>query len=328
MADDKTMAVPGGGDDHELTAREQFELLTDEQKAELLGGETLGEISEADLLSRLSHLDSGDVLDEEDVKAGLHNELQAQLRVIDQLSDQREEASLNIAKVLDSAAVNLDFLMREQVKDPTRTIIGPDASAESRASIREKISLPTKTALKMCWKSVLIRLGRVAITASGIFLGIAFFSSVRMTAISLQAAGEVAGQEDAARNVWLIVMALMVSVVGICNSMLMAVTERFQEIGTMKCLGALDSFIVKLFLIESAILGGLAGVFGSLIGMGLMLIVNKMKYTFALSAVLPGMAETALISFLLGVILSVMAAILPARQAARMPAAAALRTTV
>jgi hypothetical protein len=34
--------------------------------------------------------------------------------------------------------------------------------------------------------------------------------------------------------------------------MLMSVTERYKEIGTMKCLGALDNFIVKVFpLIES-----------------------------------------------------------------------------
>ena len=40
--------------------------------------------------------------------------------------------------------------------------------------------------------------------------------------------------------------------------MLMSVTERFREIGTMKCLGALDTFIVKLFLLESTF-QGLAG---------------------------------------------------------------------
>ena len=46
-------------------------------------------------------------------------------------------------------------------------------------------------------------------------------------------------------------MSLLVCTVGITNSMLMAVTERFKEIGTMKCLGALDSFVVVLFMLES-----------------------------------------------------------------------------
>jgi hypothetical protein len=55
---------------------------------------------------------------------------------------------------------------------------------------------------------------------------------------------------------WLMSLALLVAFVGILNAMLMSVTERFREIGTMKCLGALDSFIIKLFLIESLFQGG------------------------------------------------------------------------
>ena len=180
----------------------------------------------------------------------------------------------------------------------------------------------------MCIKSIFIRIGRVAITASGIFLGIAFFSSVQMTAVILKAAGEATAMEDQARTTWLIVMALMVSVVGICNSMLMAVTERFQEIGTMKCLGALDQFIVKLFLIESGLLGALAGLIGSLAGTLIMYGVNVFRYQFKTSAVVGPMLSIVLVSVLLGTVLSIVAAILPARQAARMPAAAALRTTV
>ena len=48
---------------------------------------------------------------------------------------------------------------------------------------------------------------------------------------------------------------MLVAFVGVLNAMLMSVTERFREIGTMKCLGALNSFIVKLFLIESLFQG-------------------------------------------------------------------------
>ena len=49
--------------------------------------------------------------------------------------------------------------------------------------------------------------------------------------------------------------------------MLMSVTERFREIGTMKCLGALDGFIVKLFLIESLFQGMAGTVMGVLLGL-------------------------------------------------------------
>ena len=68
------------------------------------------------------------------------------------------------------------------------------------------------------------------------------------------------------RTYWLVVMSLLVCTVGITNSMLMAVTERFKEIGTMKCLGALDKFVVTLFMLESGMMGIVASVLGWLVG--------------------------------------------------------------
>ena len=52
--------------------------------------------------------------------------------------------------------------------------------------------------------------------------------------------------------------------VGIINAMLMSVTERIREIGTMKCLGALDAFILKIYFIEAA----LQGLIGTAMGTG------------------------------------------------------------
>ncbi|GEM_PF-2335967 len=76
--------------------------------------------------------------------------------------------------------------------------------------------------------------------------------------------GERVLKEDSPeiRLSWLVILSLLVCVVGITNSMLMSVTERIREIGTMKCLGALDGFIVKLFVIESS----LHGIFGTMVG--------------------------------------------------------------
>ena len=71
------------------------------------------------------------------------------------------------------------------------------------------------------------------------------------------------------RSIWLVVMSLLVCSVGITNSMLMSVTERFKEIGTMKCLGALDSFVVTLFLLESGMMGICASVLGWAVGFGI-----------------------------------------------------------
>src|SRR5258708_40232753 len=85
-------------------------------------------------------------------------------------------------------------------------------------------------------------------------------------------------EEARARQVWLVVMSLIVCSVGSTNSMLMSVTERFREIGTMKCLGALDSFIIKLFLIESLFQGVVGTIIGVMLGLGLSMAEMSSSY--------------------------------------------------
>src|SRR5207245_11646074 len=77
---------------------------------------------------------------------------------------------------------------------------------------------------------------------------------------------------DRIQTRWLIGLALLVAFVGILNAMLMSVTERFREIGTMKCLGALDGFIIKLFLLESLFHGVIGTIVGIVLGIGLSLL--------------------------------------------------------
>lgn len=222
--------------------------------------------------------------------------------------------------------------------------------------IQKQISLPWSDAARISIRNVTLRLGRAAITGAGVILGIAFLMSVwtgkvitdglehdkAQSAFSVTQAtgqGETApGVEDAelerqsrnARQGWLVVMSLLVCGVGITNSMLMSVTERFREIGTMKCLGALDSFIVRLFLIESVVLGFLGSLVGALVGHLIMLLVYMVKEGGDVAAKMNWlhMGLYFLISLLLGCILSFIAAVAPAMQAARMPPAAALATEV
>jgi len=136
--------------------------------------------------------------------------------------------------------------------------------------------------------------------------------------------------EAATRQTWLVVMSLLMSTVGISNSMLMAVTERYKEIGTMKCLGALDSFIVKLFFLESGLLGVVASFIGFFVGWGLVFLINLFRQGSAVfSAVSLGALGWLLLQAMaIGVLLTVVATILPAIRAAKMPPAAALRVEV
>ena len=122
-------------------------------------------------------------------------------------------------------------------------------------------------------------------------------------------------------------LALLVAFVGILNAMLMSVTERFREIGTMKCLGALDGFIVKLFLLESLFQGAAGTAAGVVVGLSVSFGMAGLTYgTDAFLAVPWGTIGTGVaVTLVVGVVLSVGGAILPALQAARMEPIAAMR---
>ncbi|HEY7087444.1 MAG TPA: FtsX-like permease family protein [Tepidisphaeraceae bacterium] len=126
---------------------------------------------------------------------------------------------------------------------------------------------------------------------------------------------------------WLLGLALLVAFVGILNSMLMSVTERFREIGTMKCLGALDGFIVKLFLIESLFQGVVGTVIGVALGLALSLAAAATTYgSYAFRNLPVGQLVSAIgISLVVGIGLTVAGAVYPAWQAARMQPIEAMR---
>ena len=59
-------------------------------------------------------------------------------------------------------------------------------------------------------------------------------------------------------------MAVLVASLGITNTMFMSVLERTREIGVMKAVGARDRHIQMIFLVEGALLGVLGGGLGVL----------------------------------------------------------------
>jgi hypothetical protein len=146
----------------------------------------------------------------------------------------------------------------------------------------------------------------------------------------LEAKAREAGK-DRFRSIWIIVISLLVTVIGISNAMLMSVTERFREIGTMKCLGALSGFVTQMFVLEASIMGLVGSLLGSLLGILFAVAVYVITYGGGLVfGALPFglLALYGLASVLAGVVLSIIAALYPARVAASMVPATALRSTV
>jgi len=146
-----------------------------------------------------------------------------------------------------------------------------------------------------------------------------------------QAELKAAEKQALFRTIWIAAISMFVTVIGVSNALLMSVTERFREIGTMKCLGALSAFIRTLFLIESSLIGVVGSVVGVIAGATLPLLVYGFLYGFptvlgALDYGLLGLA--AMGSACSGTILSILAAIYPARVASNMVPAAALRSTI
>ncbi len=196
---------------------------------------------------------------------------------------------------------------------------------------QRQIKLPMSQAIKISLRNVTLRLGRAAITGAGVVLGIAFLMSVWTGAVITRAVEErTLDAAMQARQSWLVVMALLVCGLGITNSMLMSVTERYREIGTMKCLGALDEFIVRLFVIESVFLGFLGSLTGAVLGALVSLLVGAIKHGWAVTLKMSwaDMGMYLLYSILIGVMLSLLAAIPPAVRAAKLPPAAALRVEI
>lgn len=156
----------------------------------------------------------------------------------------------------------------------------------STAGVSRQIILPWRKSLAMALASLRLRPFRSLVTLLSLALAIAFLAyTLANTALAgelhrLHGESALAGLLAAGYSfeklsatvtagpseVWLMVLSLLVCAVGIVNAQLMSVTERFREIGIMKCLGALDGMILRLFLIEALLLGIIGAGLGAWLG--------------------------------------------------------------
>jgi len=117
-------------------------------------------------------------------------------------------------------------------------------------------------------------------------------------------------------------ISLLVGGIGVMNIMLVSVTERTQEIGLRKAIGASQQDILIQFLIEAIILSAAGGVIGTLVGIGGILLVGAvtpMTMTVSPVAIVVSVSVSGSIGLFFGVV--------PARRAAKLDPIVALRST-
>lgn len=212
---------------------------------------------------------------------------------------------------------------------------------EKKGKIEKQLTLPLGHAFGMSLRSLKIRFGRSIITTMSITLGIAFLMSIlansAFTTAIIERGPEVLRiplqeglEEMKTRQIWLVSLSLLVCVVGIINAMLMSVAERSREIGTMKCLGALDKFVVELFLLESSLQGMVGSLIGVIIGVIFTIVVFIAKYKGVIFTIFPTVAllKYSLLGILLGTLLAVIGALYPSYVSAKLEPAEAIRREI
>ncbi len=126
-------------------------------------------------------------------------------------------------------------------------------------------------------------------------------------------------------------IALSTASLGIANTMIMSINERKREIGVLKSLGADDSDIRRLFLVESGVIGTLGSMGGIAFGWGITRVASAIAQSFMEDKGVPPIDLFALplwlvlISLAVGIGVSVAAGLYPAARAARVDPVAALR---
>jgi len=219
----------------------------------------------------------------------------------------------------------------------------PDRSTR----VQRLVVLPFGKSVDIAYKSIKVRFFRSLITTLSLVLAVSFLSYTDVSndiANGMLAGGNLELRQTLIRagfdldpgttNVaaspkqrWIILLSLLVCTVGIVNAQLMAVTERFREIGTMKCLGALDHFVLRLFILEAGMQGLAGSAAGSLAGAALALAGGVIRYgTTAVSQAAAGdVAASIGLSTAIGIGLSLLGVSYPALVAARMQPVEAMR---
>lgn len=199
---------------------------------------------------------------------------------------------------------------------------------------QDRISFPLSKALAFSARSIRIRVGRMLVVLMGITSAIAFMIVLFslhdiMKVIESETGGSGGGLGE--MWIWWAVVAFLISITGITNAILMSVTERIKEIGTIRCLGAMSRHIIAIFLFEAMFLGLVGGFIGGILGLLFTYTYAIINYGWKLvkgALTLEGVLWQIGLAVGLSMVLCVISAIYPVFFAARLEPADAMRYEV
>ncbi|MEU6718157.1 FtsX-like permease family protein [Nonomuraea sp. NPDC046802] len=128
------------------------------------------------------------------------------------------------------------------------------------------------------------------------------------------------------------VVAMMVAALVIYNTFNILIAQRTREMALLRCIGATRGQVFGSVLLESATVGALASVLGLVIGYGLasatLTVLDALDAPLPTDAAVTLSPATIVIGLAVGLVVTVCAALLPARSATRVAPIAALRSQV
>ncbi len=127
-------------------------------------------------------------------------------------------------------------------------------------------------------------------------------------------------QSTNAMLVWIAGISLLVGGIGVMNIMLVSVTERTQEIGLKKAIGARKSKILGQFLTEAAVLTSLGGLIGVIVGVVLAEVISRVSGTLVAISI-----PAAVLAVVFSMVIGILFGLLPSYKAANLNPIDALR---
>ena len=117
-------------------------------------------------------------------------------------------------------------------------------------------------------------------------------------------------------------IAVLVGAIGILNTMLMSVIERYKEFGILRALGWTRGDLTKLIIYESFVLGLSGGSLGALLGYLTVYIINVSDFIPFHPIATPSLIFSA---FMLSIILSILGGLYPAWRVSKLDPVEAIR---